>query len=48
MLEVRLRVTIREVQTIVKSVFADIAAPTVAAAEVIEMSPADVRVPDPV
>jgi hypothetical protein len=46
-LEVKFRVTFREVLTIVKSVLADIAAPTVAAAEVIEMSPADVRVPVP-
>jgi hypothetical protein len=40
-------VTFREVLTIVKSVLADIAAPMVAAAEVIEMSPAEVRVPVP-
>ena len=39
--------TFREVLTIVKSVLADIAAPMVAAAEVIEMSPAEVRVPVP-
>jgi hypothetical protein len=46
-LEVRFRVTFREVLTIVKSVAADIAAPTVASAEVIDISPAEVRVPLP-